>query len=93
MTRPFRAKRGGSFNNDAQNLRSAYRNRNDAENRNQNIGFRVAVVPANTLARATVQERSSPLVGATVGPARSRRHWRRASGRAEFLSSELGMRP
>ncbi|WP_288130586.1 SUMF1/EgtB/PvdO family nonheme iron enzyme [Accumulibacter sp.] len=32
--------RGGSFNNPAENLRSANRNRNRPENRNQNIGFR-----------------------------------------------------
>ncbi len=34
--------RGGSWNNDPQNARSAYRNRNTPENRNNNLGFRVA---------------------------------------------------
>jgi len=34
--------RGGSWNNDARNCRSAYRNRNWPENRNQNLGFRLA---------------------------------------------------
>jgi hypothetical protein len=34
--------RGGSWNNPAQNCRSAYRNRNDPDNRNDNIGFRCA---------------------------------------------------
>ena len=34
--------RGGSWNNDPQNARSAYRNRNKPENRNNNLGFRVA---------------------------------------------------
>jgi formylglycine-generating enzyme required for sulfatase activity len=33
--------RGGSFNNDARNLRGAYRNNDHPENRNDNIGFRV----------------------------------------------------
>jgi len=33
--------RGGSWNNDAQNLRSANRNNNDPENRNDNVGFRL----------------------------------------------------
>ncbi|MCL2806042.1 MAG: SUMF1/EgtB/PvdO family nonheme iron enzyme [Treponema sp.] len=33
--------RGGSWNNDGQNLRSAYRNNNNPDNRNNNIGFRV----------------------------------------------------
>ena len=34
--------RGGSWNNDGQNLRSANRNWNDPGNRNNNIGFRLA---------------------------------------------------
>ena len=34
--------RGGSWNNNAQNVRSAYRNHNDPGNRNDNIGFRCA---------------------------------------------------
>ena len=33
--------RGGSWNNNPQNLRSANRNRNTTDNRNNNIGFRV----------------------------------------------------
>lgn len=37
-----RVLRGGSFNNEAQNVRCAIRNRNNPENRNDNIGFRVA---------------------------------------------------
>ena len=34
--------RGGSWNNKAQNVRSAYRNRNEPSNRNNNLGFRCA---------------------------------------------------
>jgi hypothetical protein len=34
--------RGGSWNNQAENCRSAYRNGNEPENRNNNLGFRVA---------------------------------------------------
>ena len=34
--------RGGSWNNTARNCRSANRNRNSPENRNNNLGFRVA---------------------------------------------------
>jgi len=36
------AVRGGSWNNNAQNVRSANRNRNTATNRNNNLGFRLA---------------------------------------------------
>jgi hypothetical protein len=34
--------RGGSWNNDAENCRSAYRNWNEPGNRNNNLGFRLA---------------------------------------------------
>lgn len=34
--------RGGSWNNDARNCRSANRNRNDPGNRNNNLGLRLA---------------------------------------------------
>ncbi|TAG94266.1 SUMF1/EgtB/PvdO family nonheme iron enzyme [Microcoleus anatoxicus] len=44
--RHFRVQRGGSWNNNAVNCRSANRNRNSAGNRNSNIGFRVALVSA-----------------------------------------------
>jgi hypothetical protein len=36
-----RVVRGGSWNNDADNARSAARNNNDPDNRNDNIGLRV----------------------------------------------------
>ncbi len=39
---PVRVVRGGSWNNEPRNVRSANRNRNDATNRNNNVGFRVA---------------------------------------------------
>ena len=35
--------RGGAFNNNQNNARCAYRNRNQPDNRNNNIGFRVCV--------------------------------------------------
>jgi hypothetical protein len=37
--------RGGSWNNNENNLRSANRNNNNPDNRNDNIGFRCAVSP------------------------------------------------
>ncbi|MDR2211914.1 MAG: SUMF1/EgtB/PvdO family nonheme iron enzyme [Spirochaetaceae bacterium] len=36
-----RVKRGGSWNNDARNVRSANRNNNTPSNRNNNLGFRL----------------------------------------------------
>ena len=44
--------RGGSWNNNPQNLRSANRNRNTPTNRNNNLGFRVASTPHPRPARA-----------------------------------------
>jgi len=40
--------RGGAWNNNQDNARCAYRNRNNPNNRNNNIGFRVCV---STLSR------------------------------------------
>lgn len=37
-----RVLRGGSWNNNGRNLRSANRNANEPDNRNHNIGFRLA---------------------------------------------------
>ncbi|WP_306296791.1 SUMF1/EgtB/PvdO family nonheme iron enzyme [Candidatus Entotheonella palauensis] len=44
--------RGGSWNNDAENLRAANRNRNAPEDRNDNLGFR-CVRPPVMLCRAS----------------------------------------
>lgn len=40
-----RVLRGGSWNNNARNSRSAYRNNNNPGNRNNNVGFRLVFVP------------------------------------------------
>jgi len=40
-----RVLRGGCWNNNAQNCRSANRNNNTPDNRNHNIGFRLVFVP------------------------------------------------
>lgn len=37
--------RGGSWNENAENCRTANRNRNNPDNRNNNVGFRLAFVP------------------------------------------------
>ncbi|MCP5526902.1 MAG: hypothetical protein H7A47_08865 [Verrucomicrobiales bacterium] len=39
--------RGGGWNNSARNCRSAYRNYDHPSNRNDNIGFRVVLVPSS----------------------------------------------
>lgn len=59
--------RGGSAWNDADNCRSAIRNRNHPSNRNINIGFRVAFPfePAEPGLRAAVSpSRPAPLASA-----------------------------
>jgi len=38
--------RGGSWNNEARNLRASVRNRNTPDNANNNIGLRLASPPA-----------------------------------------------
>jgi hypothetical protein len=47
-----RVLRGGSWNNNPQNLRSANRNRNNPTNRNNNNGFRLASTPSDRLRRS-----------------------------------------
>ncbi|MGH7595334.1 MAG: hypothetical protein ACREOI_03235 [bacterium] len=37
--------RGGAWNNNPNNVACAYRNNNDADNRNNNVGFRCAKTP------------------------------------------------
>ncbi|WP_146033010.1 SUMF1/EgtB/PvdO family nonheme iron enzyme [Geothermobacter hydrogeniphilus] len=46
MTGSNRVNRGGSWNNNPGNLRSANRNRNRPGNRNNNLGFRLALPAA-----------------------------------------------
>jgi hypothetical protein len=53
-TRPYRVLRGGSWNNNNNdNYRSAYRNNNWPDNRNNNIGFRVVLAAPSTLLNQT----------------------------------------
>ena len=53
----YRVFRGGSWNNDAANCRSAYRDTNDPTNRASNYGFRLALSPSGvTPEAASVQE-------------------------------------
>ena len=54
--------RGGSWNNKPENLRSANRNRNNTDNRNNNIGFRLA-----QSARAAFWPNPEPVCSRTDG--------------------------
>ena len=51
-----RVKRGGSWNNNARNCRAANRNRNNPGNRNNNLGFRLALSPAHRSRRMASAE-------------------------------------
>ncbi len=54
------ALRGGSYFNTEDNVRCAYRNRNNPNNRNNNVGFRVvASTPFNGRAPAGTARRAS----------------------------------
>jgi hypothetical protein len=58
--------RGGSWNNDTNNVRSSNRNNNTPDNTNNNIGFRVASTPG----RADRCARFHPEPRATVASMR-----------------------
>jgi len=53
--------RGGSWNNNADNARAAYRNNNNPDNRNDNNGFRVVVVVRPTTHLLLLEEWVRPL--------------------------------
>ena len=56
-----RVLRGGSWNNNANNARSAYRNNNNPNNRNNNNGFRLASTGAPESGRARLPGVSDPV--------------------------------
>jgi hypothetical protein len=62
--------RGGSWNNTSDNARCAYRNRNQPDNRNNNLGFRVVLRSAHVLPALLLV----PLLGETM------RRYTRAGG-------------
>ena len=77
-----RVLRGGSFNNNASNVRSANRNTNQPDNRNNNNGFRVSsTLPCRNSSGcpvSTVHQRSVPGCKVHRRPVSGRRssHWR-----------------
>ncbi|MBM4292646.1 MAG: hypothetical protein FJ138_15545 [Deltaproteobacteria bacterium] len=56
-----RVKRGGSWNNDADNCRVAYRNRNTPDNRNQNLGLRLSSSPRLPARRRVARQGAAPV--------------------------------
>ena len=50
-----RVVRGGSWNNHARNVRAAYRNENEPDNRNNNLGFRCLRIHARAVALLSEQ--------------------------------------
>ncbi|MFN4866629.1 MAG: hypothetical protein ACK5GZ_09980 [Cyanobium sp.] len=73
--------RGGSWNNHPRNCRSAYRNNNHPDNRNNNLGFRVCCLPQHPSTSepgeslplgAQEGSRPAPVIGepGTAGPLR-----------------------
>ncbi len=72
-----RVLRGGSWNNDGRNLRSAYRNNNTPDKRNHNVGLRLAEALG---AGGAINQRRRPVRqvfpgGRTRGPRRASRHF------------------
>lgn len=72
--------RGGSWNNHAGNARSANRNRNEPANRNDNIGFRLA------LARTIVDAPFDQIVILSAFCGRQKQHALRCASRHSFES-------
>ena len=59
----YRVNRGGSWNNNARNCRSANRDRNSPGIRNNNLGFRVALAPSSGTRRMPFSEQADEPVG------------------------------
>jgi len=83
--------RGGSFNNNRNNARCAYRNRNNPNNRNRNNGFRV-VVSHNFLVLPAMSPGYGPALSQVEGLGdRGFERWHdRAPGRVSRSGREPG---
>ncbi len=68
-----RVLRGGSFNNDSDNLRCANRNDTDPDNRDNNIGFRVVVVAGGSACKVPDGTIGVMQAGQPALPARAKR--------------------
>ena len=58
-----RVQRGGSFNNEASNVRCAARNNDNPENRNDNHGFRVGFAPLRSTPEWALSSRATGSAG------------------------------
>ena len=70
----YRVNRGGSWNNNARNCRSANRDRNDPGYRNNNLGFRVALAPSSRTGRMPFGEQADDPVALRKGDKTNRSH-------------------
>jgi hypothetical protein len=94
-----RVVRGGSWNNNQMNARCACRNRNDPDNYNNNVGFRVVVSiafptgrqtpPSTDAGRRPEGRGASPPMRASAARPRSRPPWGAAAGQI----AEVGLAP
>ena len=75
----YRVNRGGSWNNDARNCRSANRDRNEPGYRNNNLGFRVALAPSSRTRRMPFGEQADEPV-APLGATKDNRSGRPVGG-------------
>ncbi|RMF27529.1 MAG: hypothetical protein D6759_17530 [Chloroflexi bacterium] len=66
--RHHRVVRGGSWNNNQRNARCAYRNRNDPDNFNNNLGLRVVVSIARRMALLSGRAADGPADPGVHGP-------------------------
>lgn len=87
--------RGGSWNNKPDNLRSANRNRNNTDNRNNNIGFRLAQYARQLPGAALFKDRAGVAAGVHEPPSRLRNGWESRivlAGRISGGAGRLGRR-
>ena len=65
--------RGGAWNNKPDNLRSANRNRNNPDNRNNNLGFRLAQYARQLPGAALSKDRAGVAAGVHESSSRLRK--------------------
>lgn len=84
-----RVVRGGSWNNNRNNARCAYRNRNEPDNFNNNLGFRVALSHVFRLRRQCWPLEKPAAAEAKNSPARSGLERRLAATQANIENAWL----